>query len=55
MYFFVYWKEVLKYSILYANKFDNLDESNKFLENHNSVKWIQKEIKNLKKKIWMIP
>ena len=36
------------YQQLYANKMDNLDEMDKFLEKHNSPNMNQKEIENLK-------
>ena len=40
-----YWKE------LYANKFDNLDETEKFLERHEAPKLTQDEIENLNRSI----
>ena len=35
------------YQQLYANKMDNLEEMDKFLEKYKFPKWNQKEIENL--------
>ena len=39
------------YQQLYANKMDNLEEMNKFLEKYNFPKWNQEEIENLNRPI----
>ena len=39
------------YQQLYANKMDNVEEMDKFLEKHNFPKWNQEEIKNLNRPI----
>ena len=39
------------YKQLYANKMDNLEEMDKFLERDNLPKLIQKEIENMKRPI----
>ena len=39
------------YEKLYANKLDNLEETNKFLETYNFPKLKQKEIENLNRPI----
>ena len=39
------------YQQLYANKMDNLEEMDKFLEKYNFSKWNQEEIKNLNRPI----
>ena len=39
------------YKQLYANKMDNLEEMDKFLEMHNLLRLNQGEIQNIKKQI----
>ena len=39
------------YQQLYANKMDNLEEMDKFLEKYNFPKWNQEEIENLNRPI----
>ena len=39
------------YKQLYAIKMDNLEEMNKFLENHNLLRLNQEEIENMKSPI----
>ena len=41
------------YKQLYANKMDNLEEMNKFLERYNLPRLKQEEIKNMNRKITM--
>ena len=39
------------YKQLYANKMDNLEEMDKFLENHNLLRLNQEEIENINRPI----
>ena len=39
------------YKQLYANKMDNLEETDKFLEKHNLLRLNQEEIENIKRPI----
>ena len=39
------------YKQLYANKMDNLEEMDKFLEMHNLLRLNQEEIENIKRRI----
>ena len=39
------------YKQLYANKMDNLEEMNKFLEKHNLLRLKQEEIENINRPI----
>ena len=39
------------YKLLYANKMDNLEEMDKFLENHNLLTLNQEEIENMNRPI----
>ena len=39
------------YKQLYANKMDNLEEMDKFLEKHNLLRLNQEEIKNINRPI----
>ena len=39
------------YKHLYANKMDNLEEMNKFLEKHNLLRLNQEEIENINRAI----
>ena len=42
------------YKQLYANKMDNLEEMDIFLEKHNLLRWNQEEIENINKPITSI-
>ena len=39
------------YKQLYANKMDNLEEMDKFLQKHNLLRWNQEEIENINRSI----
>ena len=39
------------YKQIYANKMDNLEEMDRFLEKHNLPKWNQEEIENINRPI----